>query len=699
MTFGTSFRRTSSLRTSGLLGSTAVAVAAVGLAGCSSAEDGTDWSDAVTARLSDEPDSALGVPPTDIRCAGQLVRGVPLRMPATERQLDQWVCLVPGSNRVETTWLDERGRHVNIDEENSVDALAFRVRDHRMHKGLAGELAARRSEEIVEADVWLAVDRPEMPEREDIIQDRAIRERYYAALRVAYAAAASRLAADIRALAIGIEVQPYTTEGTLVPRPFVTIRAPAMALPAVGDLDSVLLVANSVRSETATATPTAHETYYDVDGIPTLNNAGRDGTGITVAIVEGSRWDQGVVNLGAPTGSCSAGGTSYRCACPSSLRVEAHPRWTGGTVCNVGTSLRGGTAHEATLVSANWDDDVQGCTFEHAVDWAIQQGASVLNYSMGGCQSAAAQSATDKYWDFIAGNYPNPFVAASAGNDGLTLQACHTLANGLVVGGGDNSTAARSSYFAMYSTSMSKNWGGAHGWEMPHIVAPAVNIDLVGATPTTHDHATGNSLSTPQVSGVAAALQEQVPTLKYWPEAIMAILMVAPERGVPGDNTWPMSLRDGVDDQDGVGPLHGAYSMTVAGRRVHGSYSAAPEGWDSGGTTPTQTPQFTLYPEVYNVWVTPGKTLRAAFVTTATSNCNPLDQLSCTTNTWPKLGLLLYDEQGQTLKFSFNYNGNYQYLSWTESEGRTRYLTLRFYPADWVGFTYASFALAWGSWG
>ena len=525
-------------------------------------------------------------------------------------------------------------------------------------------ILSKASPELVEVDLWYRFDEPPMLPKDELLASGRIRAEHMQAYQTALERGQSALEQEIRRSGLPVEVLQSRHTGA----PRLRVRASATAIHGLAASPRITAITSSLESELARENPhtdAIHESdpieprgsndrdgtnitvangdtsspesepagifptvdhFYDIDQIGYLWSNGWNGTDITVANVESALPDT-IANLSLPSGSCQPGG--YVCACPGGS-ANSHPRTVMGVIRNtIGgfAGLRGGTAPGSRDVFANC---VTG-TF------LSDQNATVINRSVA-APAGNPQTAVDMYFDALAVQYPYPLVTIAAGNGGPTVRVGNNLRNGLVVGGAnDQRNPDRNALKTMYSGSQGKNHGGASGWELPHLVAPAVDIATAGATPDLIAYGTGTSYATPQVAGIAAALQEQT-GLEHFPEALIPAFLVGPEQDVNGG--WPLDLHDEIDDLDGVGAVNARLSSRVLGNKVDGAQAPVELGFDHGWITPTVVPNESLFPEVYEVFVPAGQTLRAAAVVLSRPTCgSPVSATNCTANPYPRFAL------------------------------------------------------------
>ncbi|GAB3548225.1 hypothetical protein GCM10027404_11720 [Arthrobacter tumbae] len=157
-----------------------------------------------------------------------------------------------------------------------------------------------------------------------------------------------------------------------------------------------------------------------------------------------------------------------------------------------------------------------------AVRWAVDNGASVINMSLGSTSPTWPES-----WDeaFLYAEQNDVVIVAAAGNragGSVQVGAPATMPGVLAVGGLDAEGAA---------SRESSSEGISIG-----IAAPAEN--LVGALPggLYASKWSGTSGAAPLVSGVAALIRAKYPDLTA-PQVINRIIMTARDAGIPGQDT------------------------------------------------------------------------------------------------------------------------------------------------------------------
>lgn len=176
-----------------------------------------------------------------------------------------------------------------------------------------------------------------------------------------------------------------------------------------------------------------------------------------------------------------------------------------------------GEATGANPAGVSIDDQIP-----NAVRWAVDNGASVINMSLGSTSPTWPES-----WDeaFLYAEQKDVVIVAAAGNragGSVQVGAPATMPGVLAVGGLDAKGAA---------SRESSSEGISIG-----IAAPAEN--LVGALPggLYASKWSGTSGAAPLVSGVAALIRAKYPDLTA-PQVINRIIMTARDAGIPGKDT------------------------------------------------------------------------------------------------------------------------------------------------------------------
>ncbi|HEY3237477.1 MAG TPA: S8/S53 family peptidase, partial [Polyangiaceae bacterium] len=447
------------------------------------------------------------------------------------RQITGRVCARPDGLPPEDVWT-EVGSSARVDFAalEQEDAWALHAVHHSINEAFWPKLQDAAATEELEADVWFRVDRSGLPTKSDVGGSAALGAAAQAQLESRIRSAAVDLAGQIRAIPSGtarFRRDPLSAEAFGVPK--LRVVATADLLKQIGDLPMVW----QILPDPGPFKPHA-DAYFYVDREDTLDNAGWDGTGRTVALLEYSKPDSTWnLNLGNGTNCTTDAGPAFKCysdGCPGTFR--SHARKVAGIVRSSALSF-GGMADDVTTIFANFECDGN---ITNAINWATDNGASVVNQSSGG-PAGSPQNTNDMFLDYKALNFPYPTIVASAGNQGISYRVSNNLRNGLVVGGANDHGINNRAGVTMYGENLplegsnSANWYDAGGWELPHIVAPAGFVTSAGYAPnTTEELIMGTSSSAAQLSGIVASLQELNPNLTvYWEPTVPGLMVSANE--------------------------------------------------------------------------------------------------------------------------------------------------------------------------
>lgn len=267
-----------------------------------------------------------------------------------------------------------------------------------------------------------------------------------------------------------------------------------------------------------------------------LNAVGLDGTGVTVAVVEGGR-----VFRNNPFMTVAQ--TRLPNLEPDDESHDEHATSVAGIIASRHNPHRG-MASAATLISANARYSGTGVnSLAAATDWAAER-AHVLNHSWYSLRQTNSDfNAFDRRLDHITRNAfrTNVNIAGNEGahhcqNNGTTTYGVASPGRGynvLTVGGYDDRGTVAWPDDLRYNCS-SNGWptgdgaGGAH--QKPEIAASGVNItSLTRSTnpaSATANAGSGTSFAAPGVAGVAAALMETDAQLAQSPVSVRALMLV-----------------------------------------------------------------------------------------------------------------------------------------------------------------------------
>ena len=275
-----------------------------------------------------------------------------------------------------------------------------------------------------------------------------------------------------------------------------------------------------------------HESTAQI-GAPVAWEAGNDGTGVTVAVLDTGADPDHPDLVGRITAQRSFTGD------PSSYDGHGHGTHVAATVAGTGAGsggLRKGVAPGADLLVGKVLDDAGGGSESDiiaAMEWAAESGADVVNMSLGGDPTDGTDPMS-RAVDELARRYDTLFVVA-AGNSGPDERTVGTPAaadSSLAVGAVDRDDA-----LADFSSRGPRV--GDLGLK-PDLTAPGVDIVAARSGGTAmgtvvddlYMAASGTSMAAPHVAGAAALLAAKHPDWS-WSQLKDALISTS----MPGDLT------------------------------------------------------------------------------------------------------------------------------------------------------------------
>ena len=419
--------------------------------------------------------------------------------------------------------------------------------------------------------VWLAADvtdvegavidrHPEVewldgrPLTNDLALIRSLRGELWTARRVAYGRAASALAGQVERLGGRVA---YASSSA----PLVFVDLPSRGVAPLAERGDVLSLGLEGRWQTAMSVAGR---AVDADWASGPADRGR---GIRVAVVEYHNVRRGGDLQGRVVKSHS---TTGRLAYTGGGTFD-HPTWVAGAIAGHGSVYRG-VAPAASIVSSGTGGYVVSLTYDRrviaAADWAISPSggdADIVNTSLVQDTATGSEEAR-RYFDSLVDQDGRLSVSA-AGNyvnfSGWQIGSPGTGYNVLTVGGvDDRGTAKRRDDRLWYVPgSNGSNWfdrpsdsWNRHGdYNKPNLVAPAVGVRTANGLA-----ASGTSVATPIVAGVAAQLLANEPQLTAWPEGARAVLMAGAVHRV----RMPNGSRN--VDHEGVGMTSAYWTNLIA---------------------------------------------------------------------------------------------------------------------------------------
>jgi putative cell wall-binding protein len=483
---------------------------------------------------------------------------------------------------ISTVYRDGRGTvagEQTLGERESAALAAQPALEAKGDEALLGAVAAAPAEPLhvavwLEADAGAAVQavvaaHPEVtwlgdrPVIDDLEQLRAIRAELYEARAATYAAAASAFGSEVAAL--GGEVAYASTSAPLV---FVDLPAPAAAAVAERPEVASLGLEASWAPQMSSANPTVQANW--------TGGAGDQGDGVRVAVVEYHN-----VRASGDLGGQVVASHSTSGALAYTAGVFDHPTWVAGAIASKNGTFTG-VAPGADIVSSSTGGYQPSLATDRAIvaaaDWAIQPAggdADIVNTSVVQDTAQGAEEAR-RYFDSIAWEAGRLPVSASGNLSALgtwDVGSPGTGYNVLTVGGTDDRGSGSwtddrlwyvpGSNGASYRDPAGTPWNAHGDYNKPNVSAPAVNVVTANGL-----GASGTSVATPIVSGIAAQLIARAPSLAAWPEAVRAIVMAGAIHRIP--------MPDGSInvDHEGTGTVSALWSnrILVAGDGTYGGY-------------------------------------------------------------------------------------------------------------------------------
>jgi putative cell wall-binding protein len=448
--------------------------------------------------------------------------------------------------------------------------------------------------EGVPVAVWLDVDatdaeqsvidaHPELtwdggrPFVDDLATARRIRAELSAARAAVERAALDRFGAEVAALGGSLG---YAS--TSAPLAFVDMPATR-----VGQLAALSSVASLGLERTWTTSMSSAGPAVQADW---TGGSGDQGNGVRVAVVEYHNVHTGGDLSGRVVASHSTTGHLAYAGGP----IFDHPTWVAGAVAGRNSTYRG-VAPGALIVSSSTGGGSAGVTRDRAIiaaaDWAASSGggdADVINASIGQDTATGSEEAR-RYFDVIAASGGRLPVAA-AGNfvtfGNWDIVSPGTAYNVLTVGGiEDRNTVSRSddriwyqpgSNGSAYHDRSGTTWNPHGDYNKPNVSAPAASVRTANGL-----SASGTSVASPIVAGIAAQLIARAPSLALRPEGTRALIMAG------AINRSPMPDGSRNADHEGTGTASALWANRLLGT-TDGSWGGYRLGSMTAGQTVTQ---------------------------------------------------------------------------------------------------------------
>jgi putative cell wall-binding protein len=560
-----------------------------------------------------------------------------------------------------------------------------RKADGELLDAVAARVAAGETDASVSMGVWLEVDvaaaeqavidrHPEVtwdgdrPLVDDLETARIIRSELAEARAEARAAAHEQLRIDAEALGGRVG---YAS--TIAPLAYLDLPADSVddvaALPNV----STLGLERTWATAMASAGPAVQANW--------TGSSEDQGAGVRVAVVE----YHNVRNSGDLAGRVAASHSSSGALAYTSGGLD-HPTWVAGAIAGRGSYP--GVAPGSVIVSSSTGGGGASLTRDRqliaAADWAASAAggdADVVNASIGQDTVTGSEEAR-RYFDALV-NEDGRLAVAAAGNYSTfghwDILSPGTAYNVLTVGGiDDRGTAGRNDdriwYYpgsngSNYHDRSGTAWNSHGDFNKPNVSAPAASVITANGL-----GASGTSVASPIVAGIAAQVISNLPSLALRPEVTRAIIMAG------AINRTPMPDGSKNSDHEGTGTASALWAnrLLAAGDTANGGHRM-------GSMTAGQT-------VAQDIAVVAGQKVKVVLTwnsrTSGTSISTRTDRLAA------DLDLRIVQPDGSVLG-SYTFDNNYEWVEFTASRSGTVRIEMR--QARFES-TSERYGLAWAKW-
>ena len=407
------------------------------------------------------------------------------------------------------------------------------------------------------------------------------------------------------------------------------------------------------------------------------------GAGVRVAVVE----YHNVRNSGDLSGRVIASRSTSGSLAYTGSGTFDHPTWVAGAIAGRSSSYPG-VAPGAVIVSSSTGGGGAGLTRDRqiiaAADWAASASggdADVVNASIGQDTAQGSEEAR-RYFDALV-NEDGRLAVAAAGNyvtfGHWNILSPGTAYNVLTVGGiDDRGTAGRADdriwYYpgsngGNYRDPSGTAWNPHGDFNKPNVSAPAPSVRTANGL-----GASGTSVASPIVAGIAAQIIARLPSIVLRPEATRAIIMAS------AINRSPMPDGSRNSDHEGTGTASALWAnrLLTAGDSGYGGHRM---GSMTTGQAVTQ-----------EIAVVAGQKVKVVLTwnsrTSGTIISTRTDRLTA------DLDLRIVQPDGTTAG-SYTFDNNYEWVEFTASRSGTARIEIRQTRFD---ATSERYALAWAKW-
>jgi hypothetical protein len=498
----------------------------------------------------------------------QLLDSTTVNLPLTNRTVNTAKIVSARDENVLAASIDERGEEVDLALLKQEEERAYIAKYGKLDPALYDRVQGLRSAERVKVAFWMNpvedLDREEFRDgRTDLSREevKAVLARRSEQVRAATARATERFSMTLRGAGFTLEER-----GDISPVVYATIPVGQLeAYAERADVQRVYLAENRNEDYMNIAAPSIQANWVWF--------AGFTGVDTGIAIVEDSRVDF--------DNNCLVNNLGTRVA--NDANVDTHATATAGMAASTNSTHRG-IAYGAGIYSANGTDYTDP-NMSAALD-AAANNADILNNSWGpGCGGAdGSMNVHARHADYIV-RYVWDTVTAAAGNNGNCSggEFVGGIANGynvIAVGNYDDKGTTSSSDNTMNTSSSYRNPTSTHNdREKPEVAAPGTNITSLLMTDSaacpTGDVGSGTSYSAPMVAGVAALLMDAVPSFKYYPETVKAVIMAGAINNVEGSAA--------LSDRDGAGGVNALSSTAIVANNNYTWRYVTPSSFDANG--------------------------------------------------------------------------------------------------------------------